>query len=106
MSLLLNVREAMLAGGALWVETARTNDRSPGVRLLLGTARLGTAAAIREPLWEPFHRTKSNGTELGLWITRGVVQDHEGTIELRSQAGDGATWVIRLPGSDEPVADA
>jgi hypothetical protein len=49
MSLLLNVRGAMPAGGALWVETARTNDRSPGVRLLLGTARLGTAADPRAP---------------------------------------------------------
>ena len=115
MSLMLNVREAMPAGGAFWVETARTDDRSPGVRLLLGTARPGTADAIREPLWEPFHTTKSNGTGLGLWITRGIVPTMRGrsSFVLRpAKARHGSSgcreatgpWLTRDGGRFPPAA--
>ena len=58
----------------------------------LGTARPGTARRDPRALLEPFHTTNPTGWGW-LWITRGIVQDHEGTIKLRSQAGKGATWV-------------
>lgn len=106
MTLLLSARKAMPVGRAVWVQTARTDDRSPGVCLLLGDARPRTADAIRESLWEPLHTIESNGNGLGLWITRAIVRDHGGTIELRSQAGEGSTWVIRLPGGNGRAADA
>jgi signal transduction histidine kinase len=98
MNLLLNARDAMPTGGAVCVETTRTDDRPPGVRLVIRDAGPGIPDAIRAALWEPFHTTKPGGTGLGLWITRAIVENHGGTIELGAQASEGTTWVIRLPG--------
>jgi two-component system, NtrC family, sensor kinase len=106
MNLLLDTRKAVPAGGAVWVKTARTDDRSPGVCLLLGDARPRTADAIRESLGGPFHTTESNGNGFGLWMTRAIVRDHGGTIDFRFRAGKGSTWIIRLPGGNERSADA
>jgi two-component system NtrC family sensor kinase len=104
MNLLFNARDAMPAGGAVWVETGPTDGQPPGVRLVVRDAGPGIPDTIRATLWEPFHTTKPGGAGLGLWITRAIVENHDGTIELGSQTGEGTTWVIRLPGRDGPSA--
>jgi two-component system NtrC family sensor kinase len=98
MNLLLNARDAMPTGGAVWVETARTDGRPPGARLVIRDAGPGIPDAIRTTLWDPFHTTKPEGSGLGLWVTRTIVENYGGTIELGPQTSEGTTWVIRLPG--------
>jgi signal transduction histidine kinase len=48
---------------------------------------------------EPFFTTKldSGGTGLGLSISDSIVRDHGGTLEFSSVAGEGTTFVVRLP---------
>ena len=104
MNLLLNARDAMPTGGAVWVETGPTDGHPPGVRLVVRDGGPGIPDTIRATLWDPFHTTKPGGTGLGLWITRAIVENHDGAIELGSQTGEGTTWVIRLPGRDGPSA--
>jgi len=48
-------------------------------------------------LFEPFYTTKSTGTGLGLAISYGIIERHGGTIEVSSQPGQGATFVVELP---------
>jgi two-component system sensor histidine kinase HydH len=107
-NLLLNALEAMEPGGTL---TVATEVVSPDA----GPARVGASAAPAQlritiqdngagippenmgRLFEPFFTTKPNGTGLGLCITRRIVQEHRGDLEVQSQPGKGATFRILLP---------
>ena len=60
----------------------------------------GISSEDRLRIFEPFVSTKGQrGTGLGLAVTRGIIQQHGGTIELSSGTQPGATMVIILPGS-------
>jgi signal transduction histidine kinase len=51
----------------------------------------------RARIFEPFFTTKNKGTGLGLAITGGIIQRHGGSIELRSEADKGTTFLLHLP---------
>lgn len=60
----------------------------------------GMSEEVRRRLFEPFHSTKGyGGTGLGLVVTKKIVDEHEGTIQVISAPGEGATFEIRLPTS-------
>jgi signal transduction histidine kinase len=49
-------------------------------------------------LFELFHSTKGNrGTGLGLAVTKKIVEEHDGSISVKSNAVDGTTFTMRLP---------
>jgi two-component system, NtrC family, sensor histidine kinase HydH len=96
---------------------ARTPGEAPG-KLLISTGlrratRRGAAAAFFEVrfrdtgvgippgdlknLFIPFFTTKEKGTGLGLPISQRIIENHGGTIEVRSQPGEGATFTVLLP---------
>ena len=59
----------------------------------------GMDEEIRSKIFERFFSTKgSKGTGLGLMITKKIIDEHEGVIQLESELGKGATFVIKLPG--------
>jgi len=58
-------------------------------------------------LFELFHSTKGNrGTGLGLAVARKIVQEHEGSISVKSSPADGTIFTIRLPVDNAAMADA
>ena len=58
----------------------------------------GTPKAQIPKLFEPFATTKGQkGTGLGLAVTWGIVDNHNGTISVESEEGVGATFIIRIP---------
>jgi signal transduction histidine kinase len=46
------------------------------------------------------YTTKSDSSGLGLWLSRRIVHEHNGKIEVRSEPGKGTTFTIRLPTND------
>ena len=72
-----------LAGTEVWV---RICDNGRGID-----------EEIREKIFSPFVTSKSGGTGLGLPITKKLVEAHGGTIELTSEPGQGAEFVLTVP---------
>ena len=55
-------------------------------------------------IFEPFYSTKGQkGTGLGLSVIWGIVDNHEGTISVKSKVGKGTTFTVRLPADSEPA---
>jgi signal transduction histidine kinase len=57
----------------------------------------GVPAALRERIFYPFFTTKERGSGVGLALAQKLVLGHGGALELDSEAGEGATFRVRLP---------
>jgi two-component system NtrC family sensor kinase len=98
MNMIFNAAEAMEGQGIL---TLRTSSAGGGTEVAVEITDTGHGIKDedRERLFEPFFTTKEvgQGTGLGLAISYGIIQKHNGKIEVRSEPGRGATFIIRLP---------
>jgi signal transduction histidine kinase len=66
----------------------------------------GIPAAMMPHMFELFHSTKGNrGTGLGLAVAKKIVEEHDGSISVRSKPGDGTIFTIRLPASSATMMD-
>jgi signal transduction histidine kinase len=102
LNLLTNAREAMTAGGEIRIETGLDPEGPGRLRLVVADTGPGIPAADLPHLFEPFYTTKASGTGLGLAVSYGIVQDHQGTIDVRSAPGQGATFTLTFPILEEP----
>jgi two-component system NtrC family sensor kinase len=96
LNIIINAVEAMPDGGELRVGTLLTDDRR-WILVAFQDSGPGLTAEQIAHIFEPFYTTKPSGTGLGLAISYGIVERHSGTIEVSSQPGQGATFVVRLP---------
>jgi PAS domain S-box-containing protein len=117
LNLAVNARDAMLAGGTLWLST-QCVELAPGesaelpagsyVQLTVGDTGPGMAPEVLEHLFEPFFTTKERGkgTGLGLATVHGIVHQSGGQIRVESEPGQGTRFVILLPRATEGVEAA
>jgi len=99
-NLALNAAEAMPNGGVITIRTSLDGDGS-FVRAEVSDTGMGISEENMSKIFDPFFTTKEAGagTGLGLAVTYGIIQRHEGTIEVKSEVGKGTTFRIRLPRS-------
>jgi len=95
LNLLYNAMEAMLEGGELLVRTSTVRGE---VTLEVGDSGGGIPGEILDQIFDPFFTTKEHGTGLGLTLASKIVKSHSGSIEVQNRPGEGATFLIRLPG--------
>jgi len=79
--------------------TVRHDPSRDQVRLEVADSGPGIPPDVRARVFEPFFTTKPSGegTGLGLSLCRGIIEDHGGTIDVTSEPGHGARFVIELP---------
>ncbi len=87
-NLIANAFDAMRSGGRLTLRERLA--RHPltnrlGVRITVADNGIGMGPAVKNRIFEAFHSTKgNNGTGLGLWITKGIIEKHRGSMCFRS----------------------
>ncbi|MHC4698304.1 MAG: sensor histidine kinase [Planctomycetota bacterium] len=98
-NLIVNAVQAMPDGGTLTVTTRA--DEAAAVLVVQDTGP-GMDEEVLEKIFLPFFTTKDvdEGTGLGLAVAHGIVTLHGGSIEVESQPGRGARFVIRVPASE------
>jgi signal transduction histidine kinase len=95
----VNALQSMPKGGTLRVK-ARRDGGTPDAPLLCIDVQddgPGISADVLPRIFEPFFTTKAKGTGLGLAVVKRIIEDHRGTLEVRSEAGRGTTFTFRLP---------
>jgi hypothetical protein len=95
-NLILNARDAMVGGGTITLNTKANGHNE--VRISVTDDGEGIPAENLGKIFDPFFTTKGvgNGTGLGLAVTYGIVQEHAGTIEAKSN-GKGSTFYLSFP---------
>ena len=92
-NLLVNAIHAMPDGGTL---DLATRDAAGWVEIEVADRGPGLAPEVLAQLFQPFVTRKKDGTGLGLWISRGIVERYGGDIVAANRDGGGAVFTVRL----------
>jgi two-component system sporulation sensor kinase A len=90
-----NSIEAMPDGGTIHIIVEEPNDNQ--VRITFIDEGCGIPEKLMNRLGNPFVTTKENGTGLGLMVSYKIIENHNGTVSIKSKENEGTTLTIELP---------
>jgi signal transduction histidine kinase len=105
LNLLLNAIQAMPRGGTLHLSASSKKISKEGLteaqrqymEVCVGDTGVGIEGEAIQDIFNPFFTTKDTGTGLGLMVTQGIIQDHEGWINVESEVRKGSVFKVYLP---------
>jgi len=120
-NLCLNAVQAMPRGGTLRISVKKTeegqaakdltpsrklvssqtlNDRGQWCTITIQDTGYGIKSEDLKKIFVPFFTTKENGTGLGLAVVHSIIENHQGTIKVRSKVNEGTIFEVSLPCSE------
>ncbi len=105
LNLVSNAKDAMPEGGTLSIRTRR-NDKQ--IRVQVADNGTGIKPENLDKIFDTFFTTKvdsERGVGLGLSVCYGFIKDHGGDIEVESTVGEGTTFTITLPASEQEMKE-
>jgi signal transduction histidine kinase len=97
----INALQAMPTGGHLSARVAKLNGVA---EITVSDTGTGISEEALGKIFEPYFSTKQAGFGLGLAVTKTIVEEHKGSIEVKSRLNEGTTFTVRLPASDSGAA--
>ena len=95
-NLIINAIQAMPNGGILSI-SSKLDSSSSSLEITFRDTGIGMDETTAKNIFNPFFTTKDKGAGLGLALTRKIIEDHRGTIEVVSKKGMGTTFTVHLP---------
>jgi len=93
-NLIENAYQAMTDGGKLEISTKVSEGY---MEVEVGDSGCGIPEKEIKKIFDPLFTTKPRGTGIGLAVCHGIIQKHNGVIDVKSQEGIGTTMLIKLP---------
>jgi signal transduction histidine kinase len=103
-NILLNALEAVEENGTVTV-LSRMDKKRRKITIEVEDNGSGIAPDNIQKIFDPFFSTKTSGTGLGLAVSYGIIQNHEGDIRAYSELGKGARFVVEVPILHKPSQD-
>lgn len=103
MNIIINAIDAMPSGGKVAVTTE--NIGSENILISFKDTGVGIPSSQISEIFDPFFTTKDigKGTGLGLAVSLRIVEEHEGTITLKSNVGKGSTFFVQFPATEQSI---
>ncbi|MBV8136229.1 MAG: PAS domain S-box protein [Deltaproteobacteria bacterium] len=96
-NLVTNARDSMPSGGKLTIETGDGSLRPGWVHVRVIDTGSGIEPDSLNKVFDLKFTTKREGSGLGLWLSRRIVHEHNGRIDVQSEIGKGTTFTIAIP---------
>ncbi|KHE91546.1 MAG: GHKL domain-containing protein [Candidatus Scalindua rubra] len=97
-NILTNAIHAMNNQGTIWINAYKEGDDN--VKISIKDSGCGITAENINKIFQSFYGTKVKGFGYGLTICRMIMEKHGGTIDAKSEEGEGATFILSFPFAD------
>jgi len=96
MNILTNSIQAIEGKGEIIIQTVSSDI---GIKIIIKDNGKGMTPEVKKHIFDPFYSTKDvgKGTGLGLSISYGIIEQHNGNIDVISESGKGTEFIISLP---------
>jgi signal transduction histidine kinase len=96
-NIIVNALDSMPNGGTLTIETGYSDRLLTSIQVAISDTGTGIREEIAGKIFNPFFTTKEMGSGLGLAISKRIVEDHNGSIVVKSKLGEGTTFYVSFP---------
>ena len=96
-NLAINALQAMPGGGHL---SARVEKNNGFIEVIISDTGVGIPEEALPKVFDAYYSTKQTGFGLGLAVTKKIIDEHHGSIDVKSKINGGTTFTLRLPAAN------